>query len=127
MTFWKRGFGTVGRLTSHFGSASTITHEAWTGSDGYGQPSYAAGTSLSAIFVEKAEMVVNGRGEEVRASGYLQILQPVTANGATGRDEPIDPRDRITLADSEIATIVATGGINDPATNYPYAPKVWLR
>lgn len=130
MSFWDRGRGTVDRLTSHFGSdeatGSTITHEAWNGSDGYGQPTYATGVSLPAVFVEKAESVRNRAGEEVVARGYLQILQAVAAEGTAGRDEPIDPRDRITLPDSEIAKIAAVEGIVDPSTGLHYAPKVWL-
>jgi len=48
------------------------------------------------------------------------ILEPVDDNGATGRKEPIDPRDRITLPDGRILTQLLVEMVMDPETNRPY-------
>jgi hypothetical protein len=53
-------------------------------------------------------------------------LTPVAANGTTGRREPIDPRDRLTLPDGAVGNILAVEGLGDPDTNHNYFYQVYL-
>lgn len=103
-----------------------ITLEAWTGSDGYGAPTYAAAVILPAIVVKKQRIIKNPLGEIIKSKHEVTILQPVTANGATGREEPIDPRDRITLPDESTGPILDVTGMIDPSTGAPFMPEIWL-
>lgn len=104
----------------------TVTHEAWTGKDVHGKPSYAAGVNRNAI-VEHKQRWVRGRDSNVIATmPVVTILGPITANGASGRKEPLDPRDRITLPDGRTGPIMDVKFIVDPDTGYPYMYEVTL-
>ena len=82
---------------------STVTLEANTGLDKYGQRLYAAGTPPPARVQEKTERVAIASGEEVLARGrvYLGEITGVT----TGY--------RITLPDSTTPEILAVSKVND--------------
>lgn len=103
-----------------------VTHEAWTGVDGQGSSSYAAGVSRDAIVEHKQRLVRTAAGEMLMARARLMFLEPIPDNGATGRREPIDPRDRITLPDGSTGPILDVQGMTDPATDRPYALEVFL-
>jgi hypothetical protein len=106
-----------------------ITHEAWTGLDNSTKPTYATGVTLSALVEQGPVPFRTALGETVEVKAIVTILQPVTANGASGREEPIDPRDQITLPNGTIgAPIVATPepGLVDPSTSVPYFHRVAL-
>jgi len=110
-----------------------VTHEAWTGDGAYGAPTYAAGVSRPALVERKHELVrkgmeqsSSGAGEIRKTQTKITFLTPITANGASGRTEPIDPRDKITLADGTTGPILKTAGLIDPSTGLPYMMEVWL-
>jgi hypothetical protein len=103
-----------------------VTLEAWTGSDAHGAPTYATAVSIPAIVEMKNRLVKLKNGEVVASRAQVTFLRPVTANGATGRREPIDPRDKITLPDGETGPILDVEGLFDSSTNAPYMLSVFL-
>lgn len=103
-----------------------ITLKAWTDAGAYGTPTYATAVTLPALVEEKHRLIRNADGEDMMSKTKVTILQPVTANGTTGRREPIDPRDEITLPNGATGPILDVAGLIDPSTGYPYMPEVWM-
>lgn len=109
---------------------ATTIHNAWTSKALDGKPTFnggGAGTSRLAI-VEYGQ----GRrwsailGQTVDYSTKITILGPVAANGASGRNEPIDSRDTFTTPDGATRPIRDIKGITDPSTQKPYMYEVYL-
>jgi hypothetical protein len=115
---------TANRITGSL--QTTVTHEAWTGKDVYNAPSFAAGVARPALVEWMPELQRGASEEQVRAKAKLTFLEPIAANGATGRREPIDPRDRLTLANGYIGPILRVSGLEDPTTTRPYLLEVWI-
>jgi hypothetical protein len=121
-------------IRSGISAAATVTaslqanvlHEAWTGIDAYGEPTYAAGIQRKAIVLRDAIMKRDRGGEWVQTQAEILFLKPFVSNGAPGRNGPIDIRDRITLPDGFTCPIVETEGLFDPSTSAPYFAEVWL-
>jgi hypothetical protein len=107
----------------------TVTHEAWIGhADAYGGPDYAPPVSLSALVQEGTNQRRLPTGEVITARACVSFLQPVPANGAVGRREPIDPRDRVTLPSGITGPLVENpGAMVDPSTGRPYLSVFWLQ
>ena len=61
-----------------------------------------------------------------RTGAKVTILQPITANGTSGRTEPVDPRDKVTLPDGTVGPILDVAGLVNPDTGYPYMFEIWL-
>lgn len=103
-----------------------VSHEAWTGADNYSKPTYAAAVSRLAVVSMKQRMRRMPDGREVVQRAVVTFVGPVAANGAAGRREPVDPRDRITLPSGFTGPILDVEGAVDPATGAPYTVKVTL-
>lgn len=103
-----------------------VEHEPWTGTDGYNKPTYGYVKKRKALVERKQRMVRTPTGEEVLSTCTVTILGTVKANGATGRQEPIDTRDRLTLPDDTTAKILSVEGLIDPTTERPYCYEVAL-
>lgn len=107
-----------------------VTLEAWTGQGGTGTPTYADAVTLSALVFEGPRPFRTALGETVTVKALLYILEPVTANGTTGRREPIDPRDKITLPSgivgAPIEGVPGDGNAVDPETGASYFHAVGL-
>jgi hypothetical protein len=106
-----------------------VTHEAWIGQDGDGKPVYAVAVSRKAIVQEGSTPFRRGSdGETITTRACISFREAVEPNGATGRHEPIDPRDRITLASGLTGPIVSDGGaVVNPTTGARSQNTVWLR
>jgi hypothetical protein len=104
----------------------SITHRAWTARDKYNKPTYASAVTRKAVMKSLQRMIRTTGGQEVLARASLTFLTPITANGAEGRREPVDPRDLITLPDGTTGPILDVTGTVDPETDAPYALKVIL-
>jgi|ERR1700674_1465570 len=124
------GVGIASHLTA--GVQQPVTIEPWIGQTAHG-PSYGApvtfdgqssGHPMPLVDLTTKQRVV--KGQWINVAGTLTFLGDVAPNGAPGRLEPIDTRDRITLADGTRWPIVQSGGFNDPGTGRPLAPEVWL-
>lgn len=94
-----------------------VTHRPWTGQGVDAAPTWASpGVSVPAIVIEKRSLVRFADGHEKMSSHYVGILRPLTPNGATGRDEPVDPRDLIILPDGTTASVLSVAGVVDNST-----------
>jgi len=117
----------VDRLSAHFSTAQTVTHEPWISNTSQGRPTFGASSTYKAAVKDSIESVRDQQGEVVTEKGtVVSFLEPVAANGSLGRDEPIDPRDRITLPDGQVGVVRGVEGLVDPGTGYPYLPVVTL-
>lgn len=123
-TLIRRGVATADRLTASL--QPEVTHEAWTGQSVSGAATYAAGVNRSALIEQKQRLHRAGNGREVVTKAKITILRPVAPNGAAGRTEPIDARDRFTLPDGSTGPIVDIEGFTDAGTGLPYFAEVWL-
>lgn len=105
---------------------ATVVHEAWTGNDGEGGYSYDDGIERLALVERKQRMRRNAQGEEVMSTHVVTFLRPIADNGATGRQEPVDPRDRITLPDGTKSNILSVEAFVDKDTGAGYLHEVYL-
>ncbi len=105
-----------------------ITHEAWTAPGTSGAPpTHAAGVTIPALIDQRPTAFRTALGLVIAVKAVIHILQPITANGAADREEPIDPRDKITLPNGTVgAPIMGAGGFVDPSTGLPYLYTIGL-
>jgi len=117
----------VSALTS--GLKVNVTHEAWIGhADAYAGPAYAAPVLLPALVQEGTNQRRLPTGEVITARACVSFLEPVAPNGAVGRREPIDPRDRVTLPSGLTGPLTENpGAMVDPTTGRPYLSVFWLK
>ncbi len=86
----------------------------------YGGPTYGTAVSIPAVIDESIRFRRMSDGQEILQKAEITILQPLTANGASGRSEPIDPRDKIVLPSGYTGPIRYVNGPIDSSTGYPY-------
>lgn len=103
--------------TADLGLQVEVSHEAWSGKDGYGKPTYAAAVTRSALVQEGTNQVRLVSGETITTRACISFLRPVA----------VDPRDRITLPSGYTGPIVDNVGAL--VHTGPAAPisVVWLR
>ena len=103
---------------------ATVAHAAWTGKDGYNKPTFATPVSRQALVELKQRLRRLPNGQEVLQQAAVTFIGPISPNGATGRREPIDPRDSITLPNGYSGPILDVQGLVDPSTNRPFMVSV---
>ena len=105
-----------------------ITHHPWVDSDGMGTPVFdpAGPFVIKAIAQDRQRLVRRQDGELQMTRTVLTFPRPITPNGAAGRQEPIDPRDKLVLPDGTTGAIIDIVGVVDPVTGKPYISEVWL-
>ena len=110
-----------------------ITIEPWIGTDDYSKPTYGTAVNVDAIIEDASHLRRVGRskedivdGQESQVKTVLTIPRPLSSNGAAGRREPIDPRDRVTLPGGVTGPILNVDGVIDPLTGKPYMFTVEL-
>lgn len=108
------------------GAAVAVTHEAWIGQDGYGKPSYAAPVSRQAVVGEDGRRFNTDGGDVVASRARISFVGAVEPNGAEGRDEPIDSRDRLTLPGGITGPLLDVAGTTDPTTGSPFSLTAWI-
>lgn len=109
------------------GVQGEIQHYAWTGQDGYGKPTYPISPVSLLCVIDRTNKVITVNGQLVTISATLTFVGDVAPNGATGRREPIDPRDKIILPDGFTAPIIDTpGSVTDPVTGRGFIQSVML-
>lgn len=103
-----------------------IPHHAWTGyTDAHGTSSYADPVTRTGLFTQKNRQIERD-GRLIQTRAVITFLEPFAANGASGRSEPIDPRDVFDLPDGSKGQIVDVEGLTDPSTSLPYFCRVWF-
>lgn len=120
----RKGVAIANTVTS--GAQVDVTHEPWTGSDGQSKPVYGTAQLLPAIVVDSQRGFRDAVGEVVQSHTRISFLRPVPPNGAAGRREPIDPRDRLTTPDGTTGKIAGVGGMVDRGTGRPFFSEAWL-
>jgi hypothetical protein len=120
----RNGLKTVDKVTSDL--HSTILHEAWISNDTYGKPQYALPVRVKGILEVEQRLRRLDSGQEVLQHAVITFPRPLKVNGATGRREPIDPRDVLTLPSGYSGPILFVGGVVDPSTGRPYGLEVIL-
>lgn len=76
--------------------------------------------------VEFGGKITDQQGREVQTFAHLTFPRPLTLNGTPGRQEPIDPRDKIILMNGQSNPIVKIEGFADPTIQRPFMTEVWL-
>ncbi len=104
-----------------------VLHEAWIG-HGDNLPLYAQAVRYGAVVESGPKPFRTAQGEVIIVKAIISIIQPVQpVGGVDGRDEPIDARDRFTLADGSVgAPVMGAGGVVDPLTGRPYSHTVGI-
>jgi hypothetical protein len=121
----KQGIATARSVTLSLQNDVTIT--PWTGHDRTGAPSYGTAASFKALVEWKQKVFRALDGTDLVGETKVTILQPITANGAAGRVEPVDPRDKLTLGSGVVAgKILKVEGLVDPTIDYPYMFEIWV-
>ncbi len=109
-----------------------VQHHAWVSQDGFGAPSgpgpdgYAFPVPLRALVEQKLQLRQLGDGRLVKVKAKLTFLKVIVPNGASGRDEPIDPRDKLVLADGTTGPILDVQGMMDPGKGRPFFLELWF-
>jgi hypothetical protein len=103
-----------------------VTHIPWVGQDGDGTPHYGTPVIYKAIVDARQIERKTPDGSMVLTNAYILFLYPITPNGAVGRTEPIDPRDKIICPDGTSGVVAAANGFMDPTTSHPFFAEVWL-
>jgi len=89
----------------------TVTHEAKTGTDGDGVPTYATGIDRHAFVMTAQSKVARLMGTEPVLGPTVLFLDNVI----------VTVEDRITLPDGSVAPVKSVDGIADPAGGVYYA------
>jgi hypothetical protein len=130
-TAWLTGaVAAVDAALEGLGLLGYVTHEPWIGfKDSYGDPDYGSPISRKALIQEGTiPHRRGGDGDVITTRACISFRDPVEPNGAEGRSEPIDPRDRITLPSGLTGPIVSDdGAVINPTTGARSANTVWLR
>jgi hypothetical protein len=97
------------------GLQATVSHEAWTGQNAYGEASYGAVVSRRAVVTDATTLVRDDKGDEVVARYRILFLGDVT----------VGPLDRLTLPSGRVTPIlrVDSGVLADDATKF--VTEVW--
>jgi hypothetical protein len=103
----------------------TVLHYPWISESGFGKPSFAVTpVPILAVVRHTRDIKRTVDGDTADPFAVILIPRPLAANGATGRDEPIDPRDKFVLPDGTEFVVRNVVGILDPSTGKPYAYRV---
>jgi hypothetical protein len=101
----------VGGALENLGLLVDVQHEAWIGDlDAYKKPDLDDPVTLRGMVQEGTMQIRTARGETIAVRACISFFEPITPNGATGRREPIDPRDRLTLPSGYTGVIVNAPG-----------------
>ena len=104
-----------------------VSHEAWIGDDSYSKPQYATAVGRQALAQEGGKPWRAPNGDTITPKATISFLEPIEGNGAAGRTDPIDPRDRFTLPDGKTGPVVEKpAGLLDPSTGAGYLHEVYL-
>jgi hypothetical protein len=95
---------------------TTVSYEAYSSQDSFGDITYAAAVNVKAVVERKSAQRHTSSGQIIATKARITFLTPQT----------IDIRDKITLSDGTTGPIVDIVGVEDSNTTKPYATEVWL-
>jgi len=103
-----------------------ITLHAWISNDLSGDPIFADPIDLLAI-VDYNTKQWNFNGKVITVQAVITFPRPIAPNGADGRIEPIDLRDKIILPNGSTGPIVySPNSIIDPITGRGYLTEIGI-
>lgn len=115
----RSGVATANKITGSLQGVVTI--KQWTGQTAFGDATYGKTLKIPAIIEQGEKQFEMQNGTSIVTKATVTFLQPVPVNGAAGRVEPIDGRDKLTLPDGTTGpTMVGAPMIVDPASSKPY-------
>lgn len=125
----RAGIATAANITRPL--QGDVQHYAWVSQDAYGAPTYdppasGAGTSRKALVDLGRKLRKTEEGKLVMTVASLTFLDVITPNGASGRDEPIDTRDKIVLPDGTTGPLIKGGGFMDAITGRPLLNEILI-
>lgn len=123
-TVISKGIAVADNIFSSF--QGNVTHKTWTGQDGYGSPTFTSVSRIALIEQNLSEHRLKDGVTVVTTKAKLTFLAEIPANGATGRTEPIDPKDEFILPDGMTGPIVDVQGFRNPEEGRPFLLEVWL-
>jgi hypothetical protein len=120
----RSGIALANNLTGSF--QVSVNHYAWISDNEAGEPQFAAPIIRQALHERKQRLIKTADSRELVSTSQLTIIGPVGENGAEGRREPIDSRDKIVFFSGESGKILNINGLDDPSTGRPYMYEVSL-
>ena len=120
------GIAIAHNITNDGGLQATILLSRWVSQDASGAASYAAPISLTAVVRYRSETRESQSGTSSVGKARILILTPLEPHGATGRSEPIDERDLVTMPDLQTGPILEVGGQVDGVTGTPFYHSILL-
>jgi hypothetical protein len=103
-----------------------VQHYAWIGDDDFNKPIFANPVTRYALVEMKERMLHFQTGEDFLAKCTVTFLVPIAPNGASGRREPIDNRDKIVLPNGFTGPIRDVLGLANNFSDSPYVVEVIL-
>lgn len=108
------------------GVQSYAVLEPWLEQSVHGDDVYGLPVPIQCIVDRTNKMIEHG-GEQITVGATLTVIGDIQPNGATGRREPIDPRDRITLPDGFTGPVISSpNSVIDPSTNRGFIHEIML-
>lgn len=99
-----------------------VTHVAWTGQSGSGE-ALTTTQPLVMLVEQKLQQHTLPAGGTIEISAELTALEPIPPVSATGRINPVDPRDEFILADGTRGKVVGVGGLRKDT---PFVSQIFL-
>lgn len=113
-------------VTKDFDLQCQVTLYPWIAQDVHGDDTYGTPVTLTCV-VDRTNRILYQGGQQITVVATLTFVGDVAPNGAAGRREPIDPRDKIVLPDGFTGPIVSTpDGVTDPGTGRGFIQSVML-
>lgn len=127
MSILSDGIAIADSITKSLGLQPEFTHYAWTGQDGKGKATYAAGVTRKGVIDLTRKQRTSSGGRLITIIATITVLETISANGAAGRREPVDPRDKIVLPDGTTGPILESPDAPvDPDTSKPFLNTIYL-
>lgn len=118
--------GLASEITKDFDLQAKAKIERWISSSETGKYTYSIPIFIDCIEDSKQRIITTSTGQPITIMSSLTFLDPIPSQGASGRREPIDPRDRITAPSGFSGPIVDVGGTINPETGRGFITEVML-
>ncbi len=120
----RAGIATAATLTRPL--QGNVTHTPWTGQDWDGAQTYGTPVLRKALVDLTHKLRKTDEGKLVMTVAVVTFLDVIPDNGASGRTEPIDVRDKIVLPDGTTGPLVRGGGFMDAVTGRPLLNEIMI-
>jgi hypothetical protein len=120
----RAGIATANTLTKDL--QGSVQHYAWTGQDGFGADQFASPVTRRALVDLSRKLRATSEGRLQMTVAIVTFLDVIAPNGASGRVEPVDDRDRIVLPDGTTGPIIRGGGFMDATTGRPLFNEIMI-